>query len=279
MPSITTYTVDTLIGFMEKVTDSLNGSNNTSWFRGIGNVATYELRPNLYRHPTLKNIDELLELERTMLDRFRERSIMFKHAHMHISDDHELANLVIMQHFGVPTRLLDWTENPFVALYFALTSAHMNYQLAPPAYEQDAAVWILQPEVWNFHARGSRPNDRKVFSLESQALLTYKPQQQGAIDGANLGKPTLAVYGPHNNERVVAQRGTFTLFGADVDIMEDQFTNGSYHQDSLIKIIIPKDEIGSLLKQLAAIGVTDSTVFPDLSGVAKEIARKEGFRL
>lgn len=278
MPTITTHTVNSLIEFMEKVTDSLAGSGNFSWFRGIGNATKHKLTPKLFRHPSSSTIDEFLLLERNMLDRFISRSIMFRRPHMEFRDDRELDILVVMQHFGIPTRMLDWSESPFVALYFALTSANLNSQKSPPQYDDPAAVWALHPESWNSGARGGKSTEKQVFSLDSRTLDFYKPQVRNNLNGSNLAMPVLAVYGPHNNERVVAQRGAFTLFGQDVSDMETQFSAGKdFDPKALVRILIPPDKISSLLDQLTAMGITDSTIFPDLAGIAKEITRQQGY--
>ena len=50
--------------------------------------------------------------------------------------------MFFMQHYGVPTRLLDWTENPFVAIYFALVSMEDIKNV-------DAAIWMCDPVAWN----------------------------------------------------------------------------------------------------------------------------------
>lgn len=96
---------------------------NSIWYRGCGE-STYELIPSLYRHPSIKNVKELANLEYKLMIRFRQRSIPFHNKS--IEDDWE--SLFFMQHCGVPTRLLDWTESPFIALYFAMMSAKYEYK-------------------------------------------------------------------------------------------------------------------------------------------------------
>src|SRR2546425_4816609 len=88
------------------------------WHRGCADFANDFLSPGLYRHPTTTDTKDLLELEMKMLSRFQQRSIPF--VDQQLQADWE--RLFYMQHFAIPTRLLDWTENPFIALYFALTS-------------------------------------------------------------------------------------------------------------------------------------------------------------
>ena len=114
------------------------------WFRGTGRVS-YELVPSLYRHPSKKDVADLIELEGNLLTRFRHRSIPYQDRPP--SNDWEL--LFLMQHYGVPTRLLDWSENPFIALYFAITAAESCRVRG--AFMEDAAVWILNTKLWNGH--------------------------------------------------------------------------------------------------------------------------------
>jgi hypothetical protein len=136
-------------------------------FRGCGK-ATYTLLPSLYRHPKKKDVAELIELEGSILTRFRHRSIPYQERPP--GGDWEL--LFLMQHFGVPTRLLDWTENPFIALYFAITSAE-NSRIKG-AFIEDAAVWILDTKLWNGHILSPYWKGR-ILSIPDGPLDGYKP--------------------------------------------------------------------------------------------------------
>src|SRR5713101_3917086 len=84
------------------------------WYRGCGR-GSLKLVPSLYRHPSKKKSDEFADLERQLMTRFRQRSIPY--LSRDLREDWEA--LFFMQHYGLPTRLLDWTENPLIALHFA----------------------------------------------------------------------------------------------------------------------------------------------------------------
>ena len=104
----------------------------------------------------------------------------------------------------------------------------------------------------------------------------------GYLPGANVTyrKPeAVAIYGAYNSPRIVAQRGTFTLFGSSTRPMEQAYIENNYPQDALVKLVVPRDRISDLLAGLNRIGMTDSVVFPDLPGLAVEIRRQFGYRV
>jgi hypothetical protein len=112
---------------------------NPLWYRGCAQ-SNYKLLPSLYRHKTTTAIADLSRLESQLMTRFRQRSIPM---HSRSLQDNWDA-LYFMQHYRVPTRLLDWTENPFVALYFAVISRFRSSGARRPLKPRhDAAVWVL----------------------------------------------------------------------------------------------------------------------------------------
>jgi hypothetical protein len=59
--------------------------------------------------------------------------------------------------------------------------------------------------------------------------------------------------------------------------MEDIYVNSSFPQDSLLKLTIPAGQVINLLKAVTSSGITDSVVYPDMDGLAREIKRFFGF--
>ncbi|MFC1861400.1 FRG domain-containing protein [Chloroflexota bacterium] len=164
-----------------------------------------------------------------------------------------------MQHYGIPTRLLDWTENPLIALYFAFMSTKRN------RYKNHAAVWVLDPSIWSFHAI----NETEIISSNDSDIIVYKPQKKYL----KIPENSLPLYGAHNSQRIVAQRGVFVVFGSDTTSMQNQYNKYKYPDESLIRIKLDKDIIPNLLNSVLESGITESVVFPDLGGLAAELRR------
>jgi hypothetical protein len=263
--------VSTLRGYMELVED-LMSPGLPMWYRGAGK-ATHTLSPSLFRHPKLGAAEDLMDLEGRMLQRYRERSIPYVDTGTRRERDANWENLFVMQHFGVPTRLLDWTESPYIGLFFALTSCVYDHDNGVAL--EDPCVWALQPEAWNQQALSHVSYTGGVLSIDDPLLNTYQP---GSTMHAMVVKP-VAMYGLHNSPRIVAQRGVFTIFGKDTTPMETVFRESTYTNDTLIKVVIPAASVGSLRESLFKIGFTDSVVFPDLTGLALELRRYYGYRV
>ncbi len=235
------------------------------WFRGCGK-ANYSLTPTLYRHPTKKRVTDVAALERQLITHFRQRSIPFHNRSL--SDEWEA--LFFVQHYGVPTRLLDWTENPFMGLYFAFMECPSKISSKGIiSFRSPAAVWVLNPTLWNRHALKNQSFDGKVLTSADDSLKGYRPL--ASFDGMN--NLPVALYGTHNSTRIVAQRGVFTIFGQGRIPMERMFRENNFPKDSLLKITILPNNLPKFRKSLFRNGITESVVFPDLEGLAKEIKK------
>ena len=257
---------NTLGQFTQVIEAVVGGPHEVHWFRGCAR-ADFELAPSLYRHPTIKGISDLLELENRLINRFRQRSAPYQ---ARMSDDWEY--LFLMQHFGVPTRLLDWTENPYIALYFALTGACLQHPGTPFDDPPDSAVWVLNPTKWNRFVFRDVTFTGDVLSVGDPELRGYEPKSV-------MNNNPVALYGTHNSPRIVAQRGVFTIAGRNTTAMEELAQDQEFDEKSLRKIVIPGEVVHSVLDSVLAIGVTESVVFPSLDGLAREMTRTSGFKV
>jgi len=268
MPTALTQNVINSLGeFTDFIEDALRHAEGTAWYRGVG-VAEYRLVPSLYRHPEKRAMDDLREIEGEIINRFKQRCVPYLSRPLGDEWDH----LFLMQHFGVPTRLLDWTENPYIALYFALTTTPRDE--ATGEYTADAAVWSLAPIRWNAHAL-QHLRVSSILSPNDSRLDGYAP----GVEMRLMNSEPVAIYGTHNSPRIVAQRGAFTIFGRNVEPLEDTYAVREFPQDCLTKVVLPREHIPLLLQSLVRIGFSDSVVFPDLDGLAKELKRFYGFRV
>ncbi|WP_426059318.1 FRG domain-containing protein [Hymenobacter sp. B1770] len=268
MQTLQVHQIENLPDLMSFVSSSLDSAKpNFLWFRGTAR-ASFKLLPTLYRHPGKSGSEDFFELEEQIMTRFSQQSIPFQTREL--TGDWE--PLFYMQHFGVPTRLLDWTENPLVALFFALTGAIADNN------PEDAVVWVVNPVMWNKHLMTQMRGDR-IFSPGEEALKGFVPHTP-TTPFRKADRNTIPVFmnGTYNSPRIVAQRGGFSIFGTDVIAMEDVFVNNvALPNDCLVKLVIPLACVEALLISITSLGITDSVIYPDMEGLGKETKRYFGF--
>jgi hypothetical protein len=89
----------------------------------------------------------------------------------------------------------------------------------------------------------------------------------------------IALYGAHNSQRIVAQRGVFVCFGKDTRPMEVVYDRERFPPDCLMKVVVRKGKLPHMYEALRRHGITESVVFPDLDGLAREIKREYSFEV
>jgi hypothetical protein len=271
MPTLRTEHPKTFGDLVNLVEELREKQADLLWFRGCSK-ADYKLLPSLYRHRTKTSVDDLASLEKDLVTRFRQRSIPFRAGTLTDEWDY----LFFMQHYRVPTRLLDWTENPFVATYFAIVDAQFKVtRRGKLTFNKPAAVWVLNPVAWNRHALSHVSFDGGVLTPDDDALKGYKPIHP--FTGMN--NYPVAIYGAHNSPRIVAQRGVFTIFGQNTEAMEKAYTARGFPKDCLVKIVFDTNVLERLRRSVFNHGMTESVVFPDLDGLAREIRRNFEFEV
>jgi hypothetical protein len=126
----------------------------------------------------------------------------------------------------------------------------------------------------------------------NQAALQHISFKGGVLDQSNTlmrayapGTPVseipmlpIMIYGSYNSPRIVAQRGGFALFGQGTRPMDDVYkADDKFPEKILSKIVIPHAKVEEIRSSLFRKGFTESVVFPDLDGLARELRRVFGF--
>lgn len=155
--------------------------------------------------------------------------------------DDELGWCQVAQHYGLPTRLLDWTENPQNALYFACDD-----------HQKDGLVFVLNPVDLN---RLSYPDRPRVLDANQDAEIIGQYLRLGGEQRKD-GLRTVAINPVWNSPRIQLQRGTFTVHGSrDLELASDT--------PSLAAVPIPREAKPKLRAELEVVAINQSTIFPE----------------
>ncbi len=157
------------------------------------------------------------------------------------------SQLFVMQHHGIPTRLMDWTTTFAIALYFAVRDG-----------KEDAAVWILDPYVLN-KTSWEDESLPAPGELESDYYRWFVTRKKVLATKVVAISPTL------NNPRLFNQRAAFTLHGELKTPLEDLFP------DAVRKIVIPGSARTEAKEFLRLAGISEYSLFPDLDGLARDL--------
>jgi hypothetical protein len=182
----------------------------------------------------------------------------------------------LMQHYGVPTRLIDWTETPLQALHFALIKSS----------KQNPCVWILDPIALNYSTQGiENIYVPKAFDIypHIDAWLPHRCRKHGEPEIFNdaffkTNALPIAIYPSRSNARLFAQRGTFTVHGTEPIALENLNIRNQAGISRLEKIEISKEHKTTLLEDLWSLGITMTTTFPEPASVAVDVKRMYGIK-
>lgn len=224
------------------------GDEQPLWFRGHQD-ASWKLTPKIYR-PEYLGTDE-----NEIRNDFQSRAVQLIQGRMP-ADKWEW--YFLMQHYGVPTRLLDWTENALIALHFAIDN-HPS--------DCDAGVWVLDPAWLNVKMRKGVEGAMLHDWYEAQP---YLHDLEVAYEGKKVtASVPAAIEPPHVDRRLAAQSSRFVIFGTTKDMMR---TRAAYDDARKIGMVtIPQRLIEGLQEDLIHLGITSASVFPDIFGLCQEI--------
>jgi hypothetical protein len=207
--------VDRVSDYVQRVidiSDTMQLPYGNLWFRGIAR-SDLQLKPGV-EWRCISDEDSLIEEFRVSLPAYSQKSC---------NDSWELYSL--MQHHGLPTRLLDWTKSPLAALFFALdVDGRSSKEIGSPR------VWVMNPYELNKRTANKEaifvPGGNYGSHPDIQLMQAYLPI---ALRLSNVPQPGLpiAIEPPFANSRILAQQGCFTVHGSQsVSINEIEGMSG-----------------------------------------------------
>ena len=230
---------------LDKLFNILSNFPSHFWFRGQSDEL-WALKPSIARvkKPSLK-------LEKALRAEFQNQSA-FLDSIGPLSDDIEKITF-LMQHHKVPTRLLDWTTAPLIALYFSVCETSYKDHST-----ENSCIWVLDPKALN-----------KTYKKPFPLLLQDKEVKE-LYDSGDSQMQSLAIHAPYTNLRMRMQKSEFTIH-TTYETMENYKYNTTFLKE---KIIISKEVKEKILKKLHNLGIDQCFLFPDLDNIGLGVTKK-----
>lgn len=296
--------INSISTYIEKIKDInefiINKKENREvFYRGHGKFS-HQLLPSLLREDPNGKGKVYLEGEHLL---FRELLTMEPNSFSNDISGFDI--LTRMQHYGMPTRMLDISSNPLTALYFACESLKHNEDGEVVLisvkkndicfYDSDkiscltnlAKLTANQKDQLSQYIINCQKNDpnkvllndsdlnEKVYEQYLHCILNEKPYFKPKVEIKDL-KNTFCVKGRLNQERIIAQSGSFLIFGLDAEAIPES-GNDDFN---VYRIRINKDDKKPILDELDLLNINQRTVYPSIENSAKYIKnRLENFKI
>lgn len=261
-------------GFIRKIYSLTSSPDKVLFYRGHSSRGKYKLEPSLFRTQELIDSEHLLY-----------RELLAANPSDFSSDASTFDKLVRMQHYSLPTRLLDITSNPLIALYFACKSNQDKTGEVIVIKVSESDIKFFDSDTVSCIANLARlpKNDKKQIdfllsksdfnnSLPISRLLHFiREEKSYFLDKINPDdlKKVICIRSKLSNSRIISQSGAFLLFG-----IEGKLVNSGDHGIEIERIHIKATEKAKISGELDKLNINESTVFPYIENSAKYIKKK-----
>lgn len=237
----------------------LNRHRTKHIFRGLTNSA-YELTTTLQRMGGSSR-----QLEPKLLRQFK------KYAHRDVAESTDWHWLAVAQHHGLPTRFLDWTNSPFVALHFATADW--------PGSSADGAVWMLdfiKVQRWLPEPLMAllKELDVNVFTTTELADVAESLQALEALEAAGVGEFMVVFEPPSLDDRIVNQYAALSVMSRP-DRAPGEWL-GSRDETVCQKLVIARNLKAQIRERLDMMNMTERVFYPGLDGLTMWLKRYYG---
>lgn len=240
---------------MDELLRAINELPNHFMFRGHSN-SDWKLHSSLERMVGSSwNPEFSRKLEQRAQQNFQSKFHIYNNTE--VSPETNLSWLAMMQHYGVPTRLLDFTVSPYIALYFALES----YK---PHEGNDLALYAINFKSVNTKTEDILRSRKKPLARKKNQLTENQDEVFDRVQ--KLGKGVLWITEPClMNRRLDRQHGTFLIHDFKQTIEQAFLTE--YKSCDARKFIIPKTLYKNVYALLRKIGIDAKSIYGDLNGL------------
>lgn len=243
--------IDTIDDLLKFVNDLFKIHGLRLWYRGVEN-AKWELLPSIQRSE-----------HRVLNERYLTNDFYIKASQVLTKcpdKKNYAAWMSMMQHYGLPTRLLDWSSSPLIAVFFATETYEKSNQI-------DACVWVLAPGKLNDNEGfGNCIYPVDADTIQEMLLPAFKDRGHNK----ELADKIIACHLTKNDLRMYSQQANFTIHNSfrKLEKICDLST--------LYKIIIPYERKKYFFDSLRVFGITESFVYPDLDHISNDLKREYG---
>lgn len=271
--SLSEYTSE-VTGIRERMVQE--GESETLFFRGQCN-SVWDIRPSIFRESLVSVESRIIKTAKSRVpSEFRECTSPFE-------------ELTKLQHYGLPTRLLDLTRNPLVALYFACCSSEKVVDNEGVEKYSDGVVYICsgyEESTDSFNstvlakiAQIDFDGETTLKLLKDKLGLTEELPAEAFI---KILQGSVFVMPSYNNSRIIRQSGAFLITGSinicqdDEDIWNSVVSKCVRNLNEAIdvkRIIIPNEIKEDILDELDLFNINESSLFPELEHQMSHVKR------